>query len=290
MSTLERRLERVAAALPEARAAVEDEGWSRLRSDFEALTRAAPPCQDRRRRWVARLAVAGVLAATGVIAPFVLTSGHGPPLVERAIAAINHPGDIEHVVIKEDGKVSSEIWWIETNTYRLVSDQPSEIASTSVGRQEYYVNPQGLGPDTVIPADSVVSSAGPMGICPTILVVEAPGGGCLGMAASLRASLSSGDAEVAGESQLNGEPVLRITFARGEYEVAKSDLTPRRLTFQSGNEKIVADISTFEFLEPTRENLDLLDLRVQHPMAAWYWMDPDGTLRLEKERGVPPAP
>lgn len=177
----------------------------------------------------------------------VLRSDRGSSgLVERAAAAVDQPGQIEHTKSMSDGIVY-ETWSLEGKSSRTVVTLPD-------GRES-------------------VAFAGP--IC-SVLGGGAPTAtACVNTGRALSEALTSGEATVLGDGTVHGHQVKRVTFTAAEsgisgiYEVDPNTLAPVRITMNipkvptlkgvsPQSETVIEDYSSFEHLPATPDNLSLL--------------------------------
>ncbi len=252
MPTLEKRLFAASLRLPHPDEDAEQRAWeaivdmgtwpARPPQRTPTLRRGPDLSAPRRRRWArpaAAIAAVGLTVAVGVtVAPF----RGGPSLVDRATAALNRPGLIEHVrlVSKSEGQdvgQETEYWSLE--------DKQSRVRTALVTGDWY-------------------ESVGPYGICSALSRRSSTANSCVGTGEAIRQALESGEARVLGDGVVEGREVTRIAFAAknidasGVYEVDRETMLPVRLTATMGGPPTTEEYSIFEYLPATDDNLALL--------------------------------
>jgi hypothetical protein len=233
--------------------------YRRLLRDAVArdLTRRAP----RRRLHLAP--VAAVVAAVIVVA--VLTIGGGPAqtanaaILRATVAALTPPpGTILHeqatVTIPGSAPAPFELW-AQANpphAYRVIKwGHEGSFNGTSFSSYDASTNTIASG----APGPVAGSSHEPVDV-----------------AATLRALVQAGNAQVVGTTTIQGTPAYELSVSgsgdpweNGTAYVAQSDYRPLLIETTADNETI--DFSTYEYLPATAANLALLDLVAQHPGA-----------------------
>jgi hypothetical protein len=225
--------------------------------------------RDQRRRIKRAVAIGtpGGLAVLGLSLALVLGAGTSPSPADAAIlssaqSALTPPPDsVFHVaatITLGSGPAQPYELWSAGSSYRFIKFG-YEAASNGTTSSSYDAATNTLYVDIYNPQNH----------------------GPVDTAATIRALISSGQAQVAGSAVVDGVPAYVLSLsglpeggglANGTYDVAQSDYRPLLLhttiACQQGPScSETVQFQSYEYLPETSANLSLLDLSAQHPDA-----------------------